>query len=253
MGNPEAVAGIMRHRTRWAVLTAVMMAVVTPAKACDVALALAVDISGSVDPHEYRIQMQGLADGLRDGAISEALVRAEAAVALIQWTGSSRQILSIPWTRVRSFEDVDGLAKLIEETPREWRSFSTAIGDALNFTANHFLDVPDCKRLVIDVSGDGESNEGTEPRDVHANLRRLGITVNALVIEKPEEDLTSYFWENVITGEGAFVVTANGFNEYPDRMRTKLRREITNQVVRNEQRQGATTLYAVRSDEEIDW
>jgi len=253
MGKQKETADSICHRTRWAVLAAALAVVVTPAKACDVALALAVDISGSVDPGEYQTQMLGLADGLRDGAISEALVRAEAAVALIQWTGSSRQILSVPWTRIRSFEDVDRLAGLIEETPREWRSFSTAIGDALNFTANHFSDVPDCKRLVIDVSGDGESNEGTEPRDVHANLRRLGITVNALVIEKPEEDLTSYFWENVITGEGAFVVTANGFNEYPDRMRTKLRREITNQVVRNQQRQGGTTLYVIRSDEKNDW
>ena len=45
--------------------------------ACDLALALAVDISGSVDPKEYDIQMQGLSAALRDGVVAEALVRAE--------------------------------------------------------------------------------------------------------------------------------------------------------------------------------
>ncbi|MBS9717013.1 DUF1194 domain-containing protein [Pseudohalocynthiibacter aestuariivivens] len=253
MSKPDETSHGVIGRISGAILATAVFTSALPAKACEVALALAVDISGSVDQREYQIQMQGLANGLRDGVISEALVRAEAAIALIQWTGSSRQILSVPWTRVRSFEDVEKLASVIETVPREWRSFSTAIGDALNFTAEHFSDVPDCKRLVIDVSGDGESNEGTEPRDVHSNLQRIGITVNALVIEKADEDLTSYFWENVITGQGAFVVTANGFNEYPDRMRTKLRREITNQVVRNEQTESETKLYAVRTDEETVW
>ena len=58
-----------------------------PALACDLALALAVDVSGSVDSTEYRIQMDGLAAGLRDPIVSEALVRGQARVMLVQWTG----------------------------------------------------------------------------------------------------------------------------------------------------------------------
>ena len=38
--------------------------------ACDLALVLAVDVSGSVDAKEYRIQMDGLAEGLRDGVVT---------------------------------------------------------------------------------------------------------------------------------------------------------------------------------------
>ena len=101
------------------------------AKACDLALALAVDVSGSVDPGEYRIQMQGLAEGLRDSTVSEALVRGEAEVMLIQWSGSSRQEVSLPWRKLTSFEDVAALADEIEALPRAWRNFSTAIGEAL--------------------------------------------------------------------------------------------------------------------------
>jgi len=213
-----------------ALLLSIAVTIAPPARACDLALALAVDISGSVDPSEFRLQMQGLAEGLRDSVVSEALVRAEAAVLLVQWTGSSRQVASISWTRTRSFDDVEALAQRIESTRRHWRNFSTAIGEALEFTLGQFDTAPSCKRRVIDVSGDGLSNEGVAPREVHAALRAAGVTVNALAIEESVEDLTAYFWENVITGEGAFVATANTFEDYPERIRRKLLRETTRAV-----------------------
>ncbi|MEM7320981.1 MAG: DUF1194 domain-containing protein, partial [Pseudomonadota bacterium] len=56
-------------------------------QACDLALALVVDVSGSVDTNEYRIQMDGLATALRDPIISEALVRGNSQLMLLQWTG----------------------------------------------------------------------------------------------------------------------------------------------------------------------
>lgn len=200
------------------------------ALACKLALALAVDISGSVDPDEYRVQMQGLANALRDSVVSEALVRAEAAVMVVQWTGSSRQDITVPWTRLRSFDDVKALAQRVETAPRRWRNFSTAIGDALRFVLDQWPGAPACERNVIDVSGDGVSNEGIEPLEMRAELRAAGITVNGLAIEAQEGDLTAYYWENLILGEGAFVVTANSFDDYPDRIRMKLIRETTAQI-----------------------
>ncbi len=211
---------------------ALCLAALLPAQAtaCDLALALAVDVSGSVDPDEYNIQMQGLADALRDGVVAEALVRARAAVMLVQWTGSSRQEISVPWTRITSFEAVEALAQRVETTPRRWRNFSTAIGEALQFTLNAWADAPACRRKVIDVSGDGVSNEGVDPRAVLADLGAADITVNALAIDAENGALTAYFWENLIRGEGAFVVTADSFDDYPARIRMKLIREITAQL-----------------------
>jgi Ca-activated chloride channel family protein len=55
------------------------------------------------------------------------------------------------------------------------------------------------------------------------------VTVNAIAIEESEPDLTAYFFENVIFGEGAFVVSASGFADYPERIRKKLLREVTQQ------------------------
>jgi Ca-activated chloride channel homolog len=205
------------------------------AMSCDLALALAVDVSGSVDAGEYRLQMDGLADALRDGVISEALVRGQAQLMLVQWTGSTRQKITIPWTRIDSFEALDGFAERIASDPRIWRNYSTAIGEALDFVLPAFEQVRDCKRHLIDVSGDGISNEGRPPGDVHAQLKRAGIVVNALAIEASEPDLTAYFFEHVITGEGAFVVNASTFDDYPDRIRRKLLREVTRQTARREE------------------
>lgn len=200
------------------------------ALSCDLALVLAVDVSGSVDADEYRLQMDGLSAALRDGVVSEALVRGNSRLMLVQWTGSTRQKTTIPWTRISSFDALNAFADRVENDIREWRNFSTAIGDALEFTLPAFSDVRDCKRLLIDLSGDGRSNEGRLPTDVHRQLKASGITVNAIAIEASEPDLTAYFYENVIIGNGAFVVTANRFEDYPEKIRKKLLREITRQT-----------------------
>lgn len=202
----------------------------TPAVACDLALALAVDVSGSVDSSEFRIQMDGLAAGLRDPVVSEALVRGQAQLMLIQWTGSSRQRTTIPWTRIDSFAALDAFARDVAADSRVWRNFSTAIGEALEVTVARFDEVADCKRHLIDLSGDGVSNEGVEPSELRGLLQNRGITVNAIAIEESEPDLTAYFFENVIAGEGAFVVSAAGFADYPERIRKKLLREVTQQT-----------------------
>ncbi len=200
-----------------------------PALACDLALALAVDVSGSVDSSEYRIQMDGLAAGLRDPVVSEALVRGQAQVMLVQWTGESRQRVTIPWTKIDSFIALEKFADQVAQDPRVWRNFSTAIGEALEATLLRFDEVAECRRLLIDISGDGVSNEGVEPTQIHGLLKDRGVTVNAIAIEESEPDLTAYFFENVIFGEGAFVVSASGFADYPERIRKKLLREVTQQ------------------------
>lgn len=199
-------------------------------RACDLALVLAVDVSGSVDSEEYRIQMDGLAEGLRDGVVAEALVRGKAQVMLIQWSGSTRQEVSIPWVEIVDFSAVEALANRIQQVERPWRNYSTAIGQALLRAVAQFDDVPVCGRRVIDLSGDGTSNEGVSPTGLDTVLVQAKVTVNAIAIEESDADLTSYFYENVIHGEGAFVATAESFADYPGRIRMKLLREVARQT-----------------------
>ncbi|MEL7300914.1 MAG: DUF1194 domain-containing protein [Pseudomonadota bacterium] len=201
------------------------------AASCELALIFAVDVSGSVDHAEFAIQMEGLAHALGDDQVSEALVAGSAALAVVQWTGASRQRLTVPWTQVTSFEALDAFRAEVAADVRVWRNFSTAIGEALHVSAGLFADAPACARRVIDISGDGVSNEGVTPANTHAIMQARGITVNALVIEDATAgDLTGYFYENVITGPGAFLVTAGGYRDYPRQIRRKLLREVVQTV-----------------------
>ena len=213
---------------RWLALLFTMFT--SPVVACDLALVLAVDVSGSVDRKEFTIQMQGLSAALRDGVVTDALVSHKARVTVVQWTGSTRQRQTLPWKAMTDAAAVADFANAVDQNPRHWQNFSTAIGEALEYSAALFDEVPQCTRRVIDVSGDGVSNEGIAPRDQLAALRRAGITVTAIAIETDETDLTAYFYENLIVGEGAFVVTASGFADYPAQIRRKLQRETTKQV-----------------------
>ncbi|WP_245848155.1 DUF1194 domain-containing protein [Octadecabacter ascidiaceicola] len=200
------------------------------ASACDIALMLAVDVSGSVDAQEYRIQMDGLAAALTDRNVLAALVASEAQIALMQWTGTGRQSVVINWTPITSPDDVYAFAFEVATVPRLWRDFSTAIGEAMALALPYFTMVEDCERYVIDISGDGISNEGQAPRDVWPALAEAGVTVNALVIQDRGFDLTGWFESDVITGPGAFAVTANSFEEYPEQIIRKLYRELTTPI-----------------------
>jgi len=195
--------------------------------ACDLALVLAVDVSGSVDNAEFRIQMQGIADGLRDPFVSAALIEANAALTVVQWTGSNRQTVTLPWRHVGTPVELFAFAEDVAQAPRRWRNFSTAIGEALLFSSDQFGLVPDCTRRVIDVSGDGSSNEGVPPHAVRETLSDMDLTVNAIVVEGAEPDLPQYFRDHVIWGGGAFVITSASFDDYPERMRLKLQREVS--------------------------
>lgn len=201
-----------------------------PASACDLALVLALDVSGSVNSDEYDLQLDGLAAALDDGSVSEALVVHQAAVMVMQWTGASRQLVSIPWRRIRTFDDVDSLADEVTRIERGWRDYSTAIGEAMQLALDSFEDVPDCARRIVDISGDGESNEGVTPVEIWPALRDAEVTVNGLAIESDVDGLLDYYRSAVITGQGAFAISASDYQDYPRAIRLKLLREITRQT-----------------------
>lgn len=197
-----------------------------PLRACEVALALTVDVSGSINQEEYRLQMDGLAAALQDSTVTNAMVEAQVALMLLQWSGGSRQAVSISWQRMHSPEDVATFAAAVIAAPRQWDQFSTGIGNALSYTAAQFGPVSDCGKKVIDVSGDGYSNEGDDPKLVAAALALRGFQVNGLAIETDAFELTEYYRHNVINGIGAFVFTAKSYEDYPRAIRRKLLTEL---------------------------
>ena len=104
----------------------------------------------------------------------------------------------------------------------------TALGDALAFAlqqleTNRFSGV----RRVIDLSGDGRSNDGRSLYSTRLAVLEHGITINGLAILNELPLLAGYFRDRLIGGSGAFVETAQDYTDFAAAMSRKLERELT--------------------------
>lgn len=212
---------------------------------CRQALALGLDVSGSVDTAEYRLQMDGLAAALQDDEVVASLLSTPSTpveIAVYQWSGPSDQSVLVHWTAIRSAADIEAVAAALRAASRPAGSVGTALGTAMRTGLNLLLQRAECWKLTLDISGDGKRNMGPQPKAVRDELQTAGITVNALVIgaDAPRSgdirqveiaELSSYFRANVITGPDAFVQTALGFAAYEDAMTRKLKRELQGLVI----------------------
>ncbi len=199
------------------------------AEPVDLALVLAVDSSSSVDYYEFKLQMDGLADAFRDGAVLNAIKAAAPngiAVTLVQWSSSDRQALAFGWTEVRDAASAEAIARMIDLTPRLVGFGGTAISDAINFSIR-LLDGVAAARRVIDISGDGHDN--LRGYSITATRRAVaaGITVNGLPILNEDPRLDRYYLVHVIGGADAFVLVADDYEDFGRAIRLKLITEIT--------------------------
>jgi Ca-activated chloride channel family protein len=202
-----------------------------PALACETALILSIDVSGSIDSADYRLQTDGLAAALSDPAVADALVAGQVALAVVQWSGTDQQTLSLPWQRMLTNDAVTRFADSAATMPRAFRGSDTAVGQALRFAIPQFAAVPDCMRQVIDISGDGQENAGFTDALARTEAVAAGITINAIAIEEPgpAAPITSYYQRWIIT-PGGFVVTARGLRDYAETLRVKLLRELAKPI-----------------------
>ncbi|MGI9423086.1 MAG: DUF1194 domain-containing protein [Hyphomicrobiaceae bacterium] len=200
------------------------------ARSCELALVLAIDVSGSVDSREFAIQIEGLAAALRSDDVANALAAAGpdgVLATVIHWSGSGQQVQIVPWTRLSNRNSIGTFAGQILQFPRQFDKYSTAIGEALAFANGRFHELPfRCRRRVIDISGDGRNNEGWSPHLIRNQVVRQGITINALAILASEPELMTYFQQHIIGGAGSFVISADRFEDYPAAIKRKLVREI---------------------------
>jgi len=200
---------------------------------CRLALALALDVSSSVDVADDRLQREGLAGAL----LAEEVVGAflglpdqPVALAVYEWSGRYNQQVIADWRLIQSRDDLAAIAATIADSPRSTDQFPTAIGYALGYAAGLFRRGPECLRRTLDVSGDGVNNDGFDPDLAYANFPLGGITVNGLVISA-DPTVFDHYQSEVIRGPGAFVMQTGSYADYQDAMRRKLLREVAAQVL----------------------
>lgn len=208
------------------------------AEAVDLELVLAVDVSGSVDGFEARLQRDGYVAAFSDPVVLSAIrsgPHGRIAVTYFEWAGFGHAIPTVPWTVIGSDEDAIAFTQALHDRPimrGRFTSISGAIGFGMSLFGQSELEAT---RQVIDISGDGPNNIGpivTAARDRAAERQ---ITVNGLPIindrlqpyglpQIPNLDL--YFESCVIGGPGAFIVVAESFQDFGSAIRRKLILEI---------------------------
>lgn len=205
------------------------------APAVDLLLVLAMDASGSIDPDEFRLQREGLADSVSHPQVVAAIASkplGRIAVAMVEWGSPGGAATVVDWTEVRDAASAQALAAALRDAPRSRQSYN-AIGDAIAHSAALIAAAPfRAEDKVIDVAGDGPDMRSylpaPEARD--AAVER-GIVINGLAIEiapvtRFGEPLGLHYERHVIGGPGAFVISAQDRRDFARAMRAKLIREI---------------------------
>ena len=213
----------------------------------DLELVLAIDVSGSVDGFEARLQRDGYVAAFADPVVLRAIrsgPHGRIAVTYFEWAGFGHTIATIPWTVIGSEEDAIAFTQALRDRPIVRGRF-TSISGAIGFGMSLFEQSErETTRRVIDVSGDGPNNVGPIVTAARDRAARRQITINGLPIINDRlqpyglpqiANLDLYFENCVIGGPGAFVVVAEGFQDFSSAIRRKLILEIAGITPRDRQ------------------
>ncbi len=204
----------------------------------DLELLLLADATSSIDDVEFALQRQGYAAAMVDPQVLDAIRGGGAlgriAVAYVEWASRLRQDVVVDWTLIDGATSAEDFAGRLLVAPRRVRGVN-AIGAALVrglalIAENQF----EGARKVIDLSGDSAWN----PRpptigEARAAAEAAGVGINGLAVlchdcsgRQGAGNLEQEFTQRLISGPGAFVVTADGREAFADAVRRKLVLEI---------------------------
>jgi hypothetical protein len=208
--------------------------------AVDLELVIAVDVSTSMSQDEQRVQRQGYVSALRNPDVLQAIKsgrRGRIAMAYFECARPEYQRVLVPWTVIDGPSDAAAIADAIAGQPVIPQG-ETSISSALLF-AGQLLKTSGfmSDRRIVDISGDGPNNTGTQVQWTRDALIARGVTINGLVVSllhgPPDmiesfslSYLESYYRHCVIGGPGAFVLSVGDPADFNKAIRHKFLTEI---------------------------
>jgi len=194
----------------------------------DLALVLAVDVSASVDYDEFALMIGGLSAAFLDtDVIAAATAGRQGAVAVAALFWSEAQEVALPWMRLANAADGALIAEALLAAPRLPRAGATALGEGLVAALTLLARCPaQATRLVVDVSGDGASNQGRSSGPVRDVAVASGVVINGLAVVNEESDLVAHYAAEVIGGLGSFVMDCADYADFAEAIARKLVREM---------------------------
>jgi hypothetical protein len=208
------------------------------AETVDLVLVLAVDVSDSIDIEELQLQRRGYIDAFAQSDIVEAIKggkNGRIAVAYFEWADSSEQTLLADWMIIKDLDSARTFGDKLRQAPVRKGHF-TSISAAISYALNLLRRAPhQTERKVIDISGDGRSNDGPPLAGARAAALSWNVTINGLPIENERSldasnlapgQMAQYYKDEVIGGPDAFIVVAKSFTDIQRAIARKLLREI---------------------------
>jgi uncharacterized protein DUF1194 len=198
-------------------------------KDVDLALILAIDVSGSVNAERWELQRRGYEAAFNSPEVLQSITSGPhkaIAVTMVEWSGQSHQRQVVEWTVVEDELSAATFASLMAEAPRvysDWTSISAALDFAVPLFRNSGV-TP--SRNVIDVSGDGVNNQGRQINDARDDALAKSIVINGLPILSEYDGLDGYYQDHVIGGAGAFMEVVKDYSTFSKAVLSKLVREI---------------------------
>lgn len=201
-------------------------------------LILAADVSGSVNSTRYRTQQDGYLEALGDSRVLNVVRELDPPVLAITFIAWARdQEVMVPWMRVQDAKSMDLFRNRLKDTQRPRIGINTLISRALLFCDRQLDQQFAGGRKVIDVSGDGDDNQGIFGlREVRDALVAKGVVINGLPIivkppeyifpPQPPEGLEVYYRNYVVGGEGHVTIESIGFDNFKQAILQKLLLEI---------------------------
>jgi hypothetical protein len=201
-------------------------------------LILAADVSGSVNPARYRTQQDGYLEALGDSRVQHVIAELDPPVLAIAFVAWARgQAVMVPWMRVQDARSMDLFRNRLQQTQRPQIGINTLISRALLFCDAMFDQEFTGGRKVIDVSGDGDDNQGiANLHDVRDALVAKSVVINGLPIivkppeyifpPQPPEGLDVYYRNHVVGGDGHVLIESIGFDNFKQAILQKLLLEI---------------------------
>ena len=208
----------------------------------DLELVLAIDISGSIDDEEARLQRDGYLAAFQHPDILSAIrtgAHGRIALTYIEWAGDHTRKTVADWTILQDEASAEALIQTISASQLTIGMW-TSISGAIEYGREKFRQSPyKGKRRVIDISGDGPNNHGDLVLSARDRAIKEGIVINGLPIvnNKPSRwglpqlpHLDLYYEDCVIGGQAAFIIVANTFHDFARAIRQKLILEIASRM-----------------------
>jgi hypothetical protein len=205
-----------------------------PSANVDIALVLAVDVSLSVNYREAELQRDGIVAAFTSREVMAAIqsgIYRQIGVAVVFFSSADYGVMTVPveWMVVRDEASAKEFARRLTAAFRP-SGTGTSISDALRLAQELFERLPyAATKRVIDISGDGGNNSGSDVLPVRDDTLAKGITINGLAILEGAtvRDLDRYYASCVIGGPGAFAMAAETFTDFARAMRRKLVLELS--------------------------